>query len=59
MAAGPFISGALSDAFGLGTALALMPLFGIAAALLLIAGARAYPADLVRAQALSANVTAA
>jgi hypothetical protein len=59
LAAGPFIAGALSDAFGLGTALALMPLFGIAAALVLVAGARAYPADLARAHALSANVTAA
>ncbi|MFO1081019.1 MAG: MFS transporter [Reyranellaceae bacterium] len=58
LAAGPFIAGALSDAFGLATALAVMPLFCIAAALAMLAGARAYPADLARAQARSPIITA-
>ena len=58
LAAGPFIAGALSDAFGLGTALALMPLFSLAAAAVVIAGARAYPADLDRADAIPAKVAA-
>lgn len=58
LAAGPFIAGALSDAFGLGTALALMPLFCLAAAAVVIAGARAYPADLDRADAIPARVAA-
>ncbi|HEY6982614.1 MFS transporter [Reyranella sp.] len=56
LAAGPFIAGALSDAFGLGTALALMPLFCLASAAVVIAGARAYPADLDRADAIPAKV---
>jgi len=58
LAAGPFIAGALSDAVGLGTALALMPLFCLASAAVLVAGARAYPADLSRAEALAARVAA-
>lgn len=59
LAAGPFIAGALSDAFGLGTALALMPLFCFASAAVVIAGARVYPADLRRAEAIPAKVAAA
>ena len=59
LAAGPFITGALSDAFGLASALAVMPLFCVAAALVMLAGARAYPADLARAQATSPAVFAA
>jgi MFS transporter, Spinster family, sphingosine-1-phosphate transporter len=59
LAAGPFIAGALSDAFGLGTALALMPLFCLASAAVVIAGARAYPRDLDRADAIPAKVAAA
>ena len=42
---GPLISGALSDAFGLQTAMAIVPIScGIAAALLVF-GSRSYPAD--------------
>jgi MFS family permease len=59
LAAGPFIAGALSDAFGLGTALALMPLFCLASAAVVIAGSRAYPRDLDRADAIPAEVAAA
>ena len=42
---GPLISGALSDAFGLQTAMAIMPLSCGLAALLLVLGSRSYPAD--------------
>ncbi len=59
LAAGPLIAGALSDAYGLGTALAIMPLFCLASAAVLLAGARFYPADLARAEALPAAVEAA
>lgn len=58
LAAGPFIAGALSDAFGLGTALALMPLFCLVAAAVVIMGTRAYPADLNRADAIPAKIAA-
>ena len=58
LALGPLIAGALSDAYGLGTALSLMPLFCVASALVLVAGARAYPGDLARAEALGMSLTA-
>jgi MFS family permease len=59
LAAGPLIAGALSDAFGLGVALAVMPLFCLASAVVLTLGARAYPADLARVETLSKSVQAA
>jgi len=43
--AGPLLSGALSDAFGLQTAMAIVPISGVLAALLLVIGSRSYPAD--------------
>ena len=49
LAMGPFIAGALSDAFGLQTALAVTPLFGIAAAWMLLVGSRTYKRDVERA----------
>ena len=49
MAMGPLIGGVLSDAFGLQTALAVTPLFGIAAAWLLVIGSRTYERDVERA----------
>jgi predicted MFS family arabinose efflux permease len=58
LAAGPLITGALSDSFGLGTALSLMTLFCLASAAVLIAGSRAYPTDLDHANALSATIGA-
>jgi predicted MFS family arabinose efflux permease len=56
LAAGPLITGALSDAFGLATALAIMPLFCLASAAVLVAGARFYPADLYRANARAPRI---
>jgi MFS transporter, Spinster family, sphingosine-1-phosphate transporter len=47
-AAGPFIAGALSDGYGLSTALALVPLFCVPAALLYLLGARFYQDDVGR-----------
>jgi MFS family permease len=49
MAIGPLIAGALSDAYGLQTALAVTPLFGIAAAWMLMIGSRTYERDTERA----------
>jgi hypothetical protein len=46
---GPLIGGVLSDAFGLQTALAVTPLFGIAAAWLLLIGSRTYQRDIEQA----------
>ena len=45
LAVGPLISGALSDAVGLQTAMAIVPISCGLAALLLMIGARSYPAD--------------
>ena len=56
---GPLIAGTLSDAFGLSVALAVMPLFCLASAAVLVVGARFYPAELARAEALPAAVEAA
>ncbi len=42
---GPLVSGALSDAFGLQTAMAIVPISCGLAALLLVVGSRSYPAD--------------
>ena len=49
MAIGPLIGGILSDAFGLQTALAVTPVFGIAAAWLLVIGSRTYERDMKQA----------
>jgi MFS family permease len=49
-AAGPFIAGALSDSYGLSSALALVPSFCVAAALLYLVSARSYVRDLGRAE---------
>ena len=49
MAMGPLLGGVLSDAFSLQTALAVTPLFGIAAAWLLVIGSRTYERDVERA----------
>jgi MFS family permease len=45
LAVGPLISGALSDAFGLQAAMAIVPISCGLAAFLLVIGARSYPAD--------------
>jgi MFS family permease len=49
LAAGPFIAGALSDAWGLATTLTVMPAFGALAALAFMVASRSYEADLQRA----------
>ncbi len=49
LAAGPFIAGVLSDAWGLGAALAVMPAFGLLAVLAFARAARTYEADVERA----------
>ncbi|HEX3138603.1 MAG TPA: hypothetical protein VHQ87_01025, partial [Rhizobacter sp.] len=49
LAAGPFIAGVLSDAYGLTTALALTPFFGVLAACAFAWGSRSYEGDLQRA----------
>jgi predicted MFS family arabinose efflux permease len=46
LAGGPFIAGALSDAFGLDTALAITPLLGIVAAACFLVAAANYEMDL-------------
>lgn len=48
LAMGPFIAGVLSDAYGLQAALAVTPVFGIAAAWLLVIGSRTYERDVER-----------
>jgi MFS family permease len=50
LAAGPFIAGALSDAFGLRLALAITPLLGIAAAACFLTAAASYEKDLRNAR---------
>lgn len=46
LAAGPFISGMLSDAIGLKAAMAIMPLFGILAALAFLKASNSYEPDM-------------
>ena len=46
LAGGPLLAGALSDRFGLQFAMAVVPVFGLLAAVLFIRAARTYPADL-------------
>ena len=49
LAAGPFITGVLSDAWGLTTALSVVPAFGALAAVAFALAARTYEADVARA----------
>ncbi|RWA53393.1 hypothetical protein AU476_13655 [Cupriavidus sp. UYMSc13B] len=46
LAIGPFVGGAVSDAFGLQAALAVMPAFGVAAAACFLLAARWYESEL-------------
>jgi MFS family permease len=48
LAAGPFITGVLSDALGLERALTIIPAFGLLAALFFILATRSYEADIQR-----------
>jgi len=52
LALGPVITGWLSDAYGLATALAIMPVFGIVAIVAMLMASRTYAADVVGASAL-------
>jgi MFS family permease len=45
LAAGPFVAGILSDLYGLQTALALVPAFGLLAAAFFALAARSYESD--------------
>jgi sugar phosphate permease len=49
LAAGPFIAGVLSDAWGLESALTAIPAFSVIAALAFVLGSRTYEGDLQRA----------
>jgi MFS family permease len=49
LAAGPFIAGSLSDAFGIVPALAATPLFALVAAAAFLRAGRSYEADRARA----------
>ena len=54
LAAGPLITGVLSDTFGLITALTIMPVFCLASAAVLMVGTRFYAAELNAARTLAA-----
>jgi len=51
LAGGPLLTGALSDAYGLQFAMAVVPLFGLAAAALYLVAARTYVSDLKNVEA--------
>jgi len=55
LAAGPVIAGSLSDAFGLDTALTVMPLFSAVAALCFVVASRSYEAEVARAARSAEN----
>ena len=59
LAAGPFLTGVLSDAFGLQTALTLIPAFGALAAIFFVLAARNYESDMQRVRAVVVNAPAA
>ncbi len=59
LAAGPFITGVLSDALGLQSALTIIPAFGLLAALFFILASRSYEPDLARARAVPVEVNGA
>ncbi len=56
LAAGPFIAGVLSDAYGLATALSVIPGFGLLAALFFTLAARSYEADIHRVESVHVEV---
>src|SRR5437867_953901 len=58
-ATGPVLAGALSDAYGLQTALALVPLFCLAAAAMFVFGSLRYEADLKEVEALPVTTSGA
>jgi MFS transporter, Spinster family, sphingosine-1-phosphate transporter len=58
LAAGPFITGVLSDALGLETALTIIPAFGLLAALFLVLATRTYETDMQRVRGVPVAVDA-
>jgi MFS family permease len=50
LAAGPFLTGVLSDVYGLQAALAIVPAFGVLAAVFFMLAARSYEADVHRVE---------
>ncbi len=50
LAVGPFVTGLLSDAFDLNTALAMVPVFSLLSAALFLVAARTYEADLTNVE---------
>jgi fucose permease len=52
LAAGPFVTGVLSDALGLQTALTIIPACGLLAAFFFMLAARSYEADMQRVLAV-------
>ena len=59
LAIGPFVGGAMSDAWGLQTALAVMPIFGVAAAGCFLLAARSYEAELQRVASVQVDAAPA
>lgn len=58
LAIGPFVGGAMSDAWGLQTALAVMPVFGVVAAGCFLLAARSYESELKRVANVSIDAAA-
>jgi MFS transporter, Spinster family, sphingosine-1-phosphate transporter len=58
LAAGPFITGVLSDALGLERALTIIPAFGLLAAVFFVLATRSYEADIQRVRDVPVAVDA-
>ena len=58
LAAGPFLTGVLSDALGLQNALTLIPAFGALAAIFFLLAARNYENDMQRVRAVPVDTAA-
>ncbi len=56
LAAGPFLTGVLSDSLGLESALTIVPAFGLLAAAFFMLAARSYEPDMQRVQAVAIEV---
>jgi MFS family permease len=58
LAAGPFVTGVLSDSLGLQTALTIIPAFGLLAAVFFLLATRSYEADMQRVSGVPVAVDA-
>lgn len=56
LAAGPFLTGALSDALGLQSALTIIPAFGLLAAGFFVLAARSYETDMQRVRTVAIDI---